>query len=383
MDGSDFRHLQYFPCHLILSPVDFVQMKAKKSAAGKPRFEKVGECLYRYSSTGVYYALIKYHGKQKRQSLKTTDKPLAKRKLAELKNGLSSLNPSAGRVRLRELCEKYLTTVASQKPKTIRRKRDIINRLLTDLSDGPNCAISSIKQSSLMSWLASYRFEYASYNLYLQCIKALFALAVDDGDLIKSPAAAINGKKTPRSLKRLSPSFEEFQRIVSDVRRQPYNSDAAASADFLEFMGLAGLGQAELAALRRSDIDFEREEMSILRVKTGEAFVVPIYPQLQPLLKNMRVLDMPHDQRVFAISDAKRALAASCRRLQLPTYSQRSFRRMFITRCIELGIDVKVIADWQGHTDGGQLILKTYSQVRKPHADAMAKKLTIPSINPA
>jgi len=31
---------------------------------------------------------------------------------------------------------------------------------------------------------------------------------------------------------------------------------------------------------------------------------------------------------------------------------------MFITRAIERGVDVKVIADWQGHKDGGKLILQ-------------------------
>jgi site-specific recombinase XerD len=36
---------------------------------------------------------------------------------------------------------------------------------------------------------------------------------------------------------------------------------------------------------------------------------------------------------------------------------------MFITRAIEKGADVKVIAEWQGHKDGGKLILDTYSHV--------------------
>ena len=39
---------------------------------------------------------------------------------------------------------------------------------------------------------------------------------------------------------------------------------------------------------------------------------------------------------------------------------------MFIRTAIERGVDVKVIAQWQGHQDGGKLILDTYSHVRKP-----------------
>ena len=44
-------------------------------------------------------------------------------------------------------------------------------------------------------------------------------------------------------------------------------------------------------------------------------------------------------------------------------------------RAIERGVDVKVIAEWQGHRDGGKLILQTYSHVRRPHSDAMAEKM--------
>jgi len=42
-------------------------------------FEKVGECLYRYSSNGVYYGRIRVDGKEIKRSLETTDRLLAKR----------------------------------------------------------------------------------------------------------------------------------------------------------------------------------------------------------------------------------------------------------------------------------------------------------------
>ena len=51
-------------------------------------------------------------------------------------------------------------------------------------------------------------------------------------------------------------------------------------------------------------------------------------------------------------------------------------RRMFITSAIERGVDVKVIAQWQGHKDGGKLILGTYSHVRPAHSLEMAKLMT-------
>ena len=51
-------------------------------------------------------------------------------------------------------------------------------------------------------------------------------------------------------------------------------------------------------------------------------------------------------------------------------------RRMFITRAIERGVDEKVIAEWQGHRDGGKLILDTYSHVNRVHSHRMAQLMT-------
>jgi hypothetical protein len=48
---------------------------------------------------------------------------------------------------------------------------------------------------------------------------------------------------------------------------------------------------------------------------------------------------------------------------------------MFITDAIERGVDVKVIAEWQGHKDGGKLILDTFSHVSRPHHDRMAEMM--------
>jgi integrase len=83
-----------------------------------------------------------------------------------------------------------------------------------------------------------------------------------------------------------------------------------------------------------------------------------------------------HDEQIFKIADAKKALTGACRRLSYPPFSQRSLRRMFIVRAIERGVDVKVIAEWQGHRDGGKLILGTYSHVRPVHSHRMAALMT-------
>jgi integrase len=140
-------------------------------------------------------------------------------------------------------------------------------------------------------------------------------------------------------------------------------------------LGLAGLGQAEAAALTRADVDFRAGNIVTFRHKTSTGFVIPIYPQIRLLLERLCREKSPRD-RIFRISNAKKALAASCMRLSYPNFTQRSLRRMFITRAIERGVDVKVIAEWQGHKDGGKLILDTYSHVNRAHSQRMAQLMT-------
>jgi hypothetical protein len=74
-------------------------------------FQKVAECLYRYSSNGVYYARIKTDGKEIRRSLETTDRVLAKRRLAALRDEQRQIDRSQGKLTLAELCDRYLATV--------------------------------------------------------------------------------------------------------------------------------------------------------------------------------------------------------------------------------------------------------------------------------
>ena len=229
--------------------------------------------------------------------------------------------------------------------------------------------------SKSAAWLASYDFSAASYNHYLIFIRQVFALAVGDRLLASSPVDAIKMKRVPTPVRK-TPTVEEFNAVVADIRALPEHLEGQHSADFVEFVGLAGLGLAEAAALRWGDIHWEREQITTFRHKTRHGFVIPIYPQLRPLLERLRQErggSPDHGEKVFRIMDPSRGLTGACRRLGLPRYTLRSFRRMFITRAIEKGVDVKVIAQWQGHQDGGRLILNTYSHVQASHADRMAR----------
>jgi integrase len=345
-----------------------------KTSQNGGQLQKVGECLYRYPSNGVYYARIKIDGKEIKRSLGTTDRALARRKLSTLKDELRQIDRSQGRVTLADLCDRYLKTVQHQKPKTVERKTFIIGRIKTDWPTGKLTQVGKIKPSDVDLWLSRYHFGPASRNLHISCVKELFSLAVRDRIITESPAAHLHSAKREKPI-RLTPTFEQFKAIIADVRAQVFNADAQDSADFLEFLGLAGLGQAEAGSLTRADVDLEAERIITFRHKTSQGFAIPIFPQLRPLLERL-CEGKSNQDKIFKIANAKHALTNACKRLGFPPFNQRSLRGMFITRAIERRVDVKVIAEWQGHRDGGKLILDTYSHVRPEHSKRMAQLMT-------
>jgi hypothetical protein len=66
-------------------------------------FSKVGENLYRYSSSGVYYARYRNKGKEIQHSLNTTDSEFAKRLLKEEMCKINKVDSALGKMTLKEL----------------------------------------------------------------------------------------------------------------------------------------------------------------------------------------------------------------------------------------------------------------------------------------
>src|SRR5437762_1247460 len=259
-------------------------MRTQQNKVGT--LQKVGECLYRYSSNGVYYARIKADGKEIKRSLETTDRALAQRKLRVFRDEQRQIDRSQGSLTLAELCDRYLKTVQHQKPRTVERKTFIVGRIKTDWPTGKLTQVGKIKPSDVDLWLSRYRFGSASRNLHISCIKELFNSAVRDRIITVSPASHLRSAKREKPI-RLTPTFEQFKAIVADVRAQVFNADAQDSADFLEFLGLAGLGQAEAGSLTPADVDFEADRIITFRHKTSTGLAIPVFPQVHPLLQRL------------------------------------------------------------------------------------------------
>jgi integrase len=327
------------------------------------------QCLYRHKLNGTYYGIKKHSGKRKEHSLQTADRKIAERKLAEWVKGLDRIDSTAEKTCLAQLVEKFIAANRGKSLKTQATNASIIKRFTSEWKHGLDIRVSKIRPSYLSEWLANQegRVKNTTYNRYCCFLKQVFEIALSDKMIIASPFAELRTTwKKPQKPERYVPTLEQFSAIVNDIRAQPFNADAEDSADFIEFLGLAGLGQAETSALTWGDIDWIAGNIHIKRQKTQERFQVPIYEHLKPLLDRLLQKQSPPPvptAKVFKIKDAKKALKAACARLQFRNFTQRNIRASLIRRLWQAGVDVKLISKWQGHQDGGKLILNTYTEV--------------------
>ena len=115
--------------------------------------------------------------------------------------------------------------------------------------------------------------------------------------------------KVGDEVKRLTPTEEQFKAIVESIRSQKLSDTAEPSANLVEFIGQAGLGQAECDGLLWKDINFDANNITLIRRKTKKQFSIPIYPMLRPLLERMsaeRSSKNP-DEKVFMVLGRREA----------------------------------------------------------------------------
>ena len=254
--------------------------------SNNPWTKSKGSGLYRYNPTGQYFARVRFRGKLYRKKLDTEDYELAKRKLADFRRDLERTDATKGNASFARVLDDYVHTLGGS-DSTKEKKRAVIEKLKQTWFGIDTLPARTIKHSQVKSWMEKHYGEKSAshYNSALTVVRDAFELAVNDKIIVESPAKGLKYAKRAKPI-RTTPTFEQFNRIVADIRGQRFNADAEQSGDFVEFLGLAGLGQAEAASIKRSDVDLDAGRIIVYRHKTDVGFVIPIFPQLRPLLKN-------------------------------------------------------------------------------------------------
>lgn len=182
-----------------------------------------------------------------------------------------------------------------------------------------------------------------------------------------------HGKELKRRKIRLTrpppPSQAEFSRLLVECDRL-----AVSRAGLVcEFLGNTGLRITGARNVKWTDVG---QDMIQYTAKGGRLCFVPILSSLRPVLERLRAID---DGSGFVIprESVKRGLAKACARAGLRHLTHHDFRHMFITRCIEAGVDAPTTARWVGHGDGGALLSKRYFHLMDAHSRTMALKVRI------
>ncbi len=233
--------------------------------------------LYRYEPSGMYFARLRFRSTLVRRKLDTTDFAIAKRKLSDFRRDLERTDATKGNMSFAAVLDDYSATLTGAQS-TLEDKRVIVAKLKATSFGCDTLPLRSLRASQVEAWLSKHHSGKSAshYNSALSVIRAALDMAVRDRILTENPVAHLKYRKRATPI-RLTPSFEQFNQIVENIRSQPFIPDKEQSSDFVEFLGLAGLGQAEAAAIKRSDVDLDAGRIIVFRHKTDQGFVIPIH----------------------------------------------------------------------------------------------------------
>lgn len=313
--------------------------------------------FYRYKN-GNFYFRGKVKGKIRAICLETQDKDIARRKLLEVQRQIKS---SIGEITFIDLLELYRNSRGGRNQKTIM---DVYRRLKKH-PETARMLVRKIKPVHISEYFAQINLNSRMHNLNVETLKAALQFGVDNDYLISNPFSKL--KKFRKKWKREEPeipSLEEFDIIMLYIISNPFSDTAEEAYDLGMFLGLAALGEAESRNLKWQDINWETQKIKVKRVKTDTDFTIPIYKWLKPhLLDVFEKSGRPSVGRIFKIKTIKRSLKSACEALGFYEFSPRNLRQMGIVRQLDVGLKPKIVAKYQGHQDGGILIMSTYSEV--------------------
>jgi integrase len=320
--------------------------------------------LYRYYSrsgkAGSYYLIARINGMLTKECLETGDLDFAKNKIHDRKKWLKG--KKGARTLMQLACDFKEATTKNQKHSIW-----VINHLKRCPFANQN--VQKISKDEIARFIKSLNLGSRSTNLFYERLKAVFDWGVPDY-LQENPMSEVKYREQIRRKvvrkKPDIPTFKEFERIVDCIRNQKFSDTAEDSADLVEYLGLAGQGVAEANTLDWSHVNFggKLPKISVQRKKTGELYTFPIYPKLMAFLRNLHAKQgKPSIGKVFKVKNPKKSIDSACKKLYFKHYTARTIRSMTITDQIRSGVSAKTIAKWQGHNDGGVLIMQVYSEV--------------------
>ena len=251
---------------------------------------------------------------------------------------------------------------------TVRTAKSIIKSFLLGLEDAGFFSFESVTLNtvgSVIAHTAASRYKRGSASLlnYVRdFLKYLFEYSHIKTDLsVAVPKMASPHKKNYQGF-----ADDEIRKLLAAVDR----STLIGKRDYAIMMLAAqtGLRSADIFALKRSDIDWRKSEISIAQSKTGRSLSIALEAESGNAICDY-ILNARQDcdiQNIFLRAEyplgtlhrqaargiiQKYMTAAGIEATAQKRYGFHSFRRAFGTRLLESGTPVHLLSQLLGHTD--------------------------------
>lgn len=376
---------------------------------------------------GTYYGRFRVGGKRKLVCLHTDVLTVAKLRLHDeagkvLQQRGSSSAVQTGDVSMGDLVGTYIARFESLEiaPSSKRDRHISLKRLLRTWPDLARRSPKSLTAQECWAWANRLKNEGTGFkplqarrpartstsgsavNRSVTALQQLLDLAVEAGAVhanvarTRPPAGYGPLRKKAEAKPVHLPPHEVMQAFMDEIEKPEAGVDPRvieaqrahrlAAGELCRFMAYSGARIAEAARARIGD---DRGSYLIIHgtksAKSRER-VIPVNPSLRTLLdriRERRAADAAEEglaavdpgAPLLKVREAQKTIDRVCRTLKLPRMTHHDFRHLFATRCLEVGVDPKTVAEWLGHADGGVLVLRTYGHVRPQHAASMAARV--------
>jgi integrase len=343
---------------------------------------------------GRYYLQMRVEGEKsarkiplQSQNLEAAIKEIREKQSAKDKGEL----PAAGlKPKFADYCRGYLDffeTVmnSGKRPRTLERERTSLIRWMAALG---HVRVDKITKPMLAAFIDARLkdgLSPRSVNVDVIALRNVLKKAANDGFLNALPTAGLKPLKV-RTVKRPLLTPAQFEKLCAIARACSKNGDELV--DYLKFLAFTGARCSEALRVAWADVDLDRRHVTIGAdglSKNGKARVVDFNPNLETHLRDMWQRRAPDTSWLFpspqrgdkdiAAKSLRDSFEIARKQAGLAWVGFHDLRHHFCSLAIMSGIDVRTIAEWMGHLDGGILIGKIYSHLLGEHRQRMAQKL--------
>ncbi len=208
--------------------------------------------------------------------------------------------------------------------------------------------------------------QATTVDLHMRNAKTIFNRAVDDDLIEVNPFDRLTGGVPPTEKNWHYVTLEEFEKLLAAAPNHSWKT-------LLGLCRLAGLRQGEALALRWGSVDWVRGRLTVWATKTKRRRIVPIVPELLPLLQ-AAAEDAAADANLIIEGLVKQNLwrdfRVICKRAGIEPYAKwcHTLRKNRESDWMAAGFPFHVVVDWMGHSD--EVARQHYLRVNDADLDA-------------